>query len=99
MHKAPIRSYEMAQTCKFYFIRFWTAEVFCHLNNSMHRGPDEVLLAMKVQFQAGMTIERAEEVINQIESKIRGALPSMHYIFIEPDSGYSAPNDARSVPS
>ena len=65
---------------------------------SMHRGPDEVLIAMKVQFSAGMTVEKVEETINAIEAKIRSELPSMRYIFIEPDSTYEPPKDPRSVP-
>jgi cation diffusion facilitator family transporter len=66
---------------------------------SMHRGPDEVLLAMKVQFEAAMPVEKVEETINAIEERIRGELPHMRYIFIEPDSTYEPPKDPRAVPS
>jgi cation diffusion facilitator family transporter len=66
---------------------------------SMHRGPEEVLLAMKVHFTAGMPLEKIEETINNIERTIRAELPEMRYIFIEPDSTYDAPKDERSVPA
>lgn len=64
---------------------------------SMHRGPEEVLLAMKVQFTAQMPLEKIEETINNIEVQIRGELPHMRYIFIEPDSSYEPPKDPRFV--
>jgi cation diffusion facilitator family transporter len=53
---------------------------------TMHHGPDFVVLAMKVAFEPGTSLERVEEIINQIEQTIRGELPDMKKIFIEPDS-------------
>lgn len=66
---------------------------------TMHLGPDVVLLAMKVAFTPGTPVDRVEEVINEIERRIRAEHPEMKKIFIEPDShgdrqGVSAPAKA-----
>jgi cation diffusion facilitator family transporter len=53
---------------------------------TMHLGPDFVVLAMKVAFVPDLTVGRVEEVINEIERRIRGDQPAMKKIFIEPDS-------------
>jgi cation diffusion facilitator family transporter len=53
---------------------------------TLHLGPDFILLAMKVAFVPGMPVDRVEEVINEIERRIRGEQPAMKKIFIEPDS-------------
>lgn len=66
---------------------------------TLHLGPAEVLLALKVQFQAGLPVEKVEEAVEAIEVNVRAELPHMRYIFVEPDSRYEAPKDARAVPS
>jgi cation diffusion facilitator family transporter len=53
---------------------------------TMHLGPDFVVLAMKVAFAPDLSVGRVEEVINEIERRIRGEQPAMKKIFIEPDS-------------
>lgn len=53
---------------------------------TMHLGPDFVVLAMKVAFAPDMQVDRVEEVINEIERRIRGEQPAMKKIFVEPDS-------------
>jgi cation diffusion facilitator family transporter len=53
---------------------------------TMHLGPEFVLLAMKVAFEAKSSVERVEEVTDEIERRIRDALPIMKKIFVEPDS-------------
>jgi cation diffusion facilitator family transporter len=53
---------------------------------TMHLGPDFVVLAMKVAFDAALSVAAVEEVINEIERRIRGKQPEMKKIFIEPDS-------------
>lgn len=53
---------------------------------TMHLGPEFVVLAVKVAFEEGATIERVETVINDIETRVRGELPMMKKIFVEPDS-------------
>ncbi|MFT3773919.1 MAG: cation transporter dimerization domain-containing protein [Minicystis sp.] len=53
---------------------------------TMHLGPDFVVLAMKVAFDPNLHVKDVEEVINEVERRIRGKQPEMKKIFIEPDS-------------
>jgi divalent metal cation (Fe/Co/Zn/Cd) transporter len=53
---------------------------------TMHLGPDVVILAMKVAFRPKMPLEEVEEVTDEIERRVRRALPIMRKIFIEADS-------------
>jgi divalent metal cation (Fe/Co/Zn/Cd) transporter len=53
---------------------------------TLHLGPDEIILAMKLAFRPGMTVEEVEDLTNEIERRIRGKLPQMRKIFIEVDS-------------
>jgi cation diffusion facilitator family transporter len=53
---------------------------------TMHLGPEFVLLAMKVAFEPGTRLERIEAIIDEIERRVRAAIPMMKKIFVEPDS-------------
>jgi cation diffusion facilitator family transporter len=53
---------------------------------TMHLGPDDAILAMKLAFRPGMAVEEVEETTNEVERRVRGALPQMQKIFIEADS-------------
>jgi cation diffusion facilitator family transporter len=53
---------------------------------TMHLGPDFIVLAMKVAFAPRLSVEKMEDVINEIERRIRAQVPSMKKIFVEPDS-------------
>jgi cation diffusion facilitator family transporter len=53
---------------------------------TMHLGPDDVLLAMKVAFRPTLRVEQVEEATNAIEARIRSMLPHMRKIFVEADS-------------
>lgn len=57
---------------------------------SLHLGPDAVLLALKVRFSPGLGLEQLERSIDDLEERIRTALPQMKRIFVEPDSRYDA---------
>lgn len=62
---------------------------------SMHRGPEDVLLALKVGFDPKLTVEELESAIDRMEDAIRAQLPRMKHIFIEPDTDYDAARDAE----
>jgi cation diffusion facilitator family transporter len=64
---------------------------------SMHLGPEFVLLAMKIAFEPGSSLERVESVTDEIEVRIRKELPMMKKIFIEPDSDGDLRGVARPV--
>jgi divalent metal cation (Fe/Co/Zn/Cd) transporter len=53
---------------------------------TVHLGPDDVLVAMKIAFRPGMPVEEVEKTTNAIEARIRDAMPYMRKIFIEADS-------------
>jgi cation diffusion facilitator family transporter len=53
---------------------------------TMHLGPDEAILAMKIAFRPGMAVEEVEETTNEVERRVRRELPQMRKIFIEADS-------------
>lgn len=62
---------------------------------SVHRGPDDVLLAIKIDFDRSITMDTLEDTINTIEKELRQAMPHMRQIFIEPDSKYDGHADPR----
>jgi cation diffusion facilitator family transporter len=60
---------------------------------SMHLGPASILLALKVRFRRGMSIEEVERVTNALEERIRREMPDMKRIFVEADSEYDEARD------
>jgi cation diffusion facilitator family transporter len=60
---------------------------------TFHVGPDVVILAMKVAFGKALVSGQIEEIINEMERRIRAELPLMRKIFIEVD----AQGDGRGV--
>ncbi len=53
---------------------------------SMLLGPDDALLALKINFQDGMTTDQLESAIDQVTEALRGAYPLLKHIVIEPES-------------
>lgn len=53
---------------------------------TFHVGPDVVILSMKIAFRKGMVVEEVEELINEIERRIRAKMSTMKKIFIEVDA-------------
>ncbi len=51
---------------------------------TMHLGPDDILLGVKIESSASSLSEVAND-INAIESRVRAALPEVRTIYIEPD--------------
>jgi cation diffusion facilitator family transporter len=62
---------------------------------SMHRGPDDVLLALKLDFSRDLSVSELEKTTDAVEEAIRKELPHMAQIFIEADSKYDGHADAR----
>jgi cation diffusion facilitator family transporter len=62
---------------------------------TMHFGPQEILLNLKVRFRAGMTTEEVGEVVDRLEKAVRERHPEVKRIFIEP--GPLRPQRARSA--
>jgi cation diffusion facilitator family transporter len=53
---------------------------------TLHLGPEVVILALKIAFRPTLSVREVEDVTNQMEKVIRGAMPQMRKIFIEADS-------------
>ena len=50
-----------------------------------HLGPDEILLAAKVEYDSKLTFDEVADAIDATEVKIRAAVPATRLIYIEPD--------------
>ncbi|HEY1739336.1 MAG TPA: cation diffusion facilitator family transporter [Acidimicrobiia bacterium] len=59
---------------------------------TLHLGPEDVLVAAKVEFDAALTLPALADAIDGTEVEIRRALPAARLVFIEPDvyRGHSA---------
>lgn len=53
---------------------------------SMLLGPDDALLALRINFQDGMTTDQLEVAIDQVTLALRTAYPVLRHIVIEPES-------------
>jgi cation diffusion facilitator family transporter len=52
---------------------------------TQHLGPDEILVAAKVEFDASITFAELADAINGAEARIRVAVPMARLIYLEPD--------------
>ncbi len=50
-----------------------------------HLGPDEIVVALKAEFDHDLSIEQLADAINRLEAAIRVAEPRASLIFVEPD--------------
>src|SRR5580658_1228094 len=53
---------------------------------SMLLGPDDALLALRINFQDGLTTDQLEQAIDQVTAAIRNVRPTVHHVVIEPES-------------
>jgi hypothetical protein len=51
----------------------------------VQQGPGEVLLAMKLRLREGMTTAQVVDSINRYEAKLKAAVPTVRWCFVEPD--------------
>jgi len=52
---------------------------------TQHIGPDDILVAAKVEFDGSLTMNALASIIDTIEGRVRNAVPAATRIFIEPD--------------
>ena len=50
-----------------------------------HLGPEQLLVAAKLDFDPALSIEQLATAIDAVERDVRAAVPSAHFVFIEPD--------------
>jgi len=53
---------------------------------TMHIGPDEILVNLNINFRDGLDTDRLEQVIDEVEKRIRQAVPKVGRIFIEAET-------------
>jgi len=66
---------------------------------TQHLGPDELLVAIKVEFDANLSMAELAIAIDDVEARIRADVPTARYLFVEPDIrrapvGADAPTEA-----
>ena len=52
---------------------------------TLHLGPEELLVGVKVELDLGLVLHEAAGVINEIEARVRADTPAARVIYIEPD--------------
>jgi hypothetical protein len=50
----------------------------------MHLGPAEIILALKVRFRRDLQVGELEIRINELEARLRAAVPALRRIYVEP---------------
>lgn len=63
---------------------------------TMHLGPCEVLLTLKVRFVHSLTVRALEDHINDIEKILRGRMPHLRRIYVEPGFDEEIAQEAHS---
>lgn len=53
---------------------------------SMMLGPEDILIAMRVNFQDGLSTDQLELVIDAVSQAIRSTFPAVRHLIIEPES-------------
>ncbi len=53
---------------------------------SMQLGPDQLLVALRVNFQDNLTTDQVESAIDELAPRVRSAVPSLQHLIIEPES-------------
>jgi cation diffusion facilitator family transporter len=65
-----------------------------------HIGPEEILVAAKVEYDSSLTFDEVSQAINATEVNIRAAVPAARMIYIEPDlhrEGYVESSDRNDA--
>ena len=52
---------------------------------TQHLGPDELLVAAKLEFDVDLTMPELAAVIDEVEAAVRAAVPAAKVIYVEPD--------------
>jgi cation diffusion facilitator family transporter len=61
---------------------------------TQHLGPDDVLVAAKIEFDASLSFAALAAAIDTAEAELRAVYPAARLVFIEPDVYREAPPDA-----
>ena len=72
-----------------------SVERLIHLR-TQHLGPDELLVAAKIQFEGDLTMAELAAGIDQVEAALRAAVPVARMIYLEPDVSRSTPTAPKT---
>ena len=61
-----------------------------------HLGPDELLVAAKIEFDASLTIRELADVIDDVEAAVRRDVPAARVMYLEPDVRRTKPPTSDS---
>jgi divalent metal cation (Fe/Co/Zn/Cd) transporter len=50
-----------------------------------HLGPDELLVAAKLEFDAALSFAQLADAVNAAETRLRAAVPAARVVYLEPD--------------
>jgi cation diffusion facilitator family transporter len=64
---------------------------------TQHLGPDEILVAGKVEYDGVLTFDELAAAIDATEARIRAAVPSARLVYLEPDLLRSGPPDGTAA--
>ena len=70
-------------------------QALVHLQ-TQHLGPDELLVAGKVQLAEDLEFDEVVTAIDEAERRVREAVPIARVIYLEPDYAPAGPTDGRS---
>jgi divalent metal cation (Fe/Co/Zn/Cd) transporter len=65
---------------------------------TLHVGPDEILVAIKLAVMPTESAQQVAEAINEAETRIRAAVPQAKFIFIEPDIRRAGTSNPSGLP-
>jgi divalent metal cation (Fe/Co/Zn/Cd) transporter len=60
---------------------------------TLHLGPDELLVALKLEFSSDLDVPGVASAIDAVEAAIRQRVPIARLIYIEPDVGRPVSDD------
>jgi divalent metal cation (Fe/Co/Zn/Cd) transporter len=50
-----------------------------------HLGPEDLLVAAKLEFDGDLSTQELADVINEVEASVRDEVPEARVIYLEPD--------------
>lgn len=62
---------------------------------TQHLGPDQLLVAAKIELASQLRVTEVAEVINRVETNVRHAVPAAQLIYLEPDVYRTSSDDSE----
>lgn len=66
---------------------------------TLHLGPEEILVAAKLELAPALSVREVAETINAVEDRVRSAVPEALRIYLEPDLRRPATDGAMKPPT